>query len=284
MKIVKTLTSGLIWLLVLIGLVLPTILVYQLSQAEMEEYAVPEQPILRETAIGKIAEAEISDIEECFNVSGTFISTSYAFMELDYEQPSRIRWIVDVGEEIQEGMILGYYYGEEVISSLSGILVERDVSVTEDAYIRCLSLHPIVLSCRVDDDILHILKHNDLLYTENGEEVTMEYFSNVKNEDGSSNVYLLIQSEKYFLGEEISNLYIFTGRIFYKATVLPSDCVYQKISGDEEPWYVRQVTMDGDFIAEIEVEVGYSNNNVVCVYGIEPGTYYDTGYKAVVGE
>ena len=64
--------------------------------------------------------------------------------------------------------------------------------------------------------------------------------------------------------------------------VLPLDCVYQKTPGEDEPWFVRQVTEDGFLIAEIEVKIGYSDNDFAVVNGIEEGQYFDSGYKDVV--
>ena len=77
--------------------------------------------------------------------------------------------------------------------------------------------------------------------------------------------------------------HIQTGRSYQGVVVLPLDCVYQKVQGNAYPWYVRQVTEDGIFVQEVEVEIGYISGNQVCVNGIAEGTYYDTGYKAVAG-
>ena len=46
---------------------------------------------------------------------------------------------------------------------------------------------------------------------------------------------------------------------------------------------MRQVSAQGLYMTELEVEIGYSNGDTVCVSGIAEGTFYDSGYKAVVG-
>ena len=43
------------------------------------------------------------------------------------------------------------------------------------------------------------------------------------------------------------------------------------------------MTALGQYMAEIEVEIGYSNGDMVCVSGISEGTFYDSGYKVVIG-
>ena len=50
-----------------------------------------------------------------------------------------------------------------------------------------------------------------------------------------------------------------------------------------EPWVVRQVTAEGIFLTEREIQIGYSNGDYVCVTGVEEGECFDMGYKAIVG-
>ena len=78
------------------------------------------------------------------------------------------------------------------------------------------------------------------------------------------------------------DLRLYTGRIYRSVLMLDADCVYQKESGEEQPWYVRQVTPEGTFLREIEVCVGYRDGSRVCVTRIEEGTWYDAGYKALM--
>ena len=65
--------------------------------------------------------------------------------------------------------------------------------------------------------------------------------------------------------------------------MLPEDCLYQKIAGEDEPWYVQQVSADGFFIGEMQVEKGYGDGNYCCVSGVGENQYFDSGYKAIVG-
>lgn len=283
MKFVKSIVICLFWLLIIALMVAPLGLIFQISQDEMAEYATPTAPVLRETAVGNIAQANRQDVAVYVTVSGTFSSNSYTYQELNQQNPGMIRWIVSVGDEITEGQVLGTYKGEDVVSSVTGILLEMNTYASSGAYLRFQLFEPVELSCRVDDRTLSMLKRSDGLLTMNGETVTLMFASRQKNADGSTNIRLTIDTDKYTYGEHTDEMKITTGQVYQQAVVLPVDCVYQKDAGEDQPWYVRQVTQDGLFIMEHPVKIGYSNGDVICVTGVEVGTYYDSGYKAVMG-
>lgn len=282
MKILKSILTGAFWLLIIALLVAPLGLIYQISQDEMAEYATPEVPILRETAVGDVAQATRQDVAEYVILSGSFTSTEFGYMELSSKQASAIRWIVDIGDEIQEGQILGTYKGKDIVSTVTGILTEMNPYATSP-YLRFQLFTPVVLEARVEDRTLSMLKRSEALITEDGETITLAFASMQKNSDGTTNVQLSIESDRYTYGQELSELRILTGRVYGNTLVLPSDCVYQKNEGEDEPWYARQVTEDGILIMEIEVQIGYGNGDVVCVSGVEEGAWFDTGYKAIAG-
>lgn len=282
MKIVKKLVSGLFWLLIIALLVAPLGLIYQISADEMEAYQTPETPVLRETSMGEACQAMRIDLRESVRVSGKFVSASYAYMELDQRTPSSIRWLVTTGDEIQEGQTLGTYKGEPVVSTVTGILEEMNTYST-DAYLRVQLLTPVELSCSVNDRTLSLLKHADALTTEKDEAVTLSYVSLQKNADGTTNIRLSIETDRFIFGQELEKLAIYTGRVYNGTLVLPEDCVYQKEDQEDAPWYVRQVTEDGFLIGEQEVQVGYSDGEYVCVTGVEEGAWFDSGYKAIAG-
>ena len=282
MKILKSLLTCVFWLLVVALMVAPLGLIFQISKDEMAQYATPTAPVLRETAIGSIAQATRQDVAVYVTIAGSFTASESVYQELDYKSPDKIRWLVSHGDEIQAGQIIGTYNGENVVAEHTGILVEMNTYGT-DAFLRIALFEPVELSCRVDDRTLSVLKRSDSLLTDNGEIVTLLYASQQKNPDGTTNVRLAIDTDKYTYGELLSELRIMTGQVYQRTLVLPVDCVYQKTAGDDAPWYVRQVTGDGIFLTEREIKIGYSNGDYVCVTGIEEGEYFDMGYKAIVG-
>ena len=282
MKIMKSFLTCIFWLLVIALMVAPLGLIYQISNDEMAQYTTPTAPVLRETAIGSIAKATRQDVAVYVTVSGSFTASESVYQELDYRSPDKIRWIVSHGDEVQVGQLIGTYNGENVISEHTGIIVEMNTYGT-DAYLRIGLFEPVELSCRLDDRTLSVLKRSESLLSDNGETVTLLYASQQKNPDGTTNVRLTIDTDKYTYGEVLSDLRIMTGQVYKRTLVLPVECVYQKTAGENEPWYVRQVTAGGIFITEREVKIGYSNGDLICVTGIDEGEYFDTGYKAIAG-
>ena len=282
MKILKSIMICAFWLLVVALLVAPLGLISQISKDEMAQYTTPTAPVLRETAIGSIAQVTRQDVAVYVTVSGSFTTTNSVYQELDYESPDKIRWLVSHGDEVQKDQVIGLYNGENVVSEYTGILAEMNTYGT-DAYLRIALFEPIELNCRVNDKTLSVLKRSDSLLTDNGDTVTLLFASQQKNPDGTTNVGLRIDTDKYTYGEVLNELRIMTGQVYQRTMVLPVDCVYQKTVGENEPWYARQVTAEGIFLTEREIQVGYSNGDYVCVTGVEEGEYFDMGYKAVVG-
>lgn len=278
----KKLVKALFWVLILALLVLPLGLIYQISQAEMEEYAASDSPVIRQSSIGTPVQATRMDLDLYVTVSGSFTSTEVAFMELDYKKPYDIRWTVSYGDEIQVGQVLGYYYGEEVISTVEGTISNINTSATE-AYLMVNCFAPLVLECSVDDAVLSSLKQfPDTLTLEDGTKVTVEYIAKAKNYDGTTTVRFSLAREGDSYGTTVEDMAVYLGTGYPQVLVLPVDCVYQKATGEDEPWYVRQVTEDGFLISENQVVLSYANSTMAIVSGIEEGQWFDSGYKVAV--
>ena len=278
----KKLVKALFWVLILALLVLPLGLISQISKAEMEEYAAAESPVIRQSSIGMPVQATRMDLDLYVTVSGSFTSTEVAFMELDYKKPYDIRWTVSYGDEIQVGQVLGYYYGEEVISTVEGTISNINTSATE-AYLMVNCFAPLVLECSVDDAVLGSLKQfPDTLTLEDGTKVTVEYIAKAKNYDGTTTVRFSLAREGDSYGTTVEDMAVYLGTGYPQVLVLPVDCVYQKTTGEDEPWYVRQVTDDGFLISEKQVVLSYANSTMAVVGGIEEGQWFDSGYKVAV--
>ena len=278
----RKLLKALFWVLILALLVLPLGLISQISKAEMEEYAAAESPVIRQSSIGTPVQATRMDLDLYVTVSGSFTSTEVAFMELDYKKPYDIRWTVSYGDEIQVGQVLGYYYGEEVISTVEGTISNINTSATE-AYLMVNCFAPLVLECSVDDAVLGSLKQfPDTLTLEDGTKVTVEYIAKAKNYDGTTTVRFSLAREGDSYGTTVEDMAVYLGTGYPQVLVLPVDCVYQKATGEDEPWYVRQVTEDGFLISEKQVVLSYANSTIAVVGGIEEGQWFDSGYKVAV--
>lgn len=65
-----------------------------------------------------------------------------------------------------------------------------------------------------------------------------------------------MDSAEYIYGMELKNLQLYTGNVYTGSLVLLEKCLYQKEQGENQPWYVRQVTEDGYYISEVTVQCG----------------------------
>lgn len=285
MTVLKRLPKLLFGLFIIALLLCPLGLIYQISQAEMEQYTVPVLPKLIETSYGDVVQVLRGDMGETISVSGTFVSRSYAYQDLKYgDKNSSIRWQVGPGDEVCEGYTLGSYANNDIVAQYTG-LVDSIYSYSTDGYICYRLFSPVELECSVDDATLTVLKRSSLeLSLLDGTPVEITFLSSMKNVDGSTKVRFSIESESYQYGTFVEDLLMLTGRTFSQALMVRSDAVYQKVEGDNEPWYARVVSEDGVFIKEIEVKVSYSSGDMVCISGeeVEEGAFFDAGYKAVI--
>lgn len=280
MRLVKFILNGLFAVLLLLVLALPIVLLFRISQAEIEKYTVPSAPVLQQTAVGGIVQAYETDMEESFLLEGVFVSAGDGFVELDYEQVRNVRWLVKIGDEIQQGQEVGITPADKILSTHNGILTEIHTDSSENCYLRVQLFSPVVLSCRIDAWTLSVLQKSHNLVTSENEPVSLVYASQLIDDDGMVDVLVSIESEKYSYGQSAS-FRITTGRSFKSLIVLPKNCLYQKFTNG--PWYVRQVTENGIFIAERQVKIEMQDGSIVAVSGISEGEYFDSGYKAIVG-
>ncbi len=278
MKVASKVFKCLFWLIIVALLVAPIGLIYEISNREKQQYVVPTPPKFVETAFGTIVASERRDMEESISLSGVFQSFTYEYIELKQGEPSQIRWLVSEGDEIQVGQILGTYRGSNILATCFGLISQIQAYSSANAFVKVQQANPVVLVCDVSQTTLLSLKLAKELTTYDGEAAQLVYAASIRNSDGSTRIHLQIESESYFLNQSVKELHLYTGNAYSQALVLSKDCVYQKVAGDNEPWYVRQVTADGIFVAEVEVEVGYSDQDYVCVTGITEGQYFDAGY------
>lgn len=283
MRIVKCFLKYVFWVLITALLLAPVGLIYQISNQEIARYQMPEPPKFVQTSYGSVVQAERRDMEVLVSVSGTFISNTLVYQELDYKTPSRIRWTIKAGQEVQEGQVLGTYLGDDVICQYSGKLIAIN-SYGDEPYLEIELLSPLVMECYVSRSVLGTLQRAKELKTSDGTAVTIDYVSTIPDTAGNLRVLLNLDTDYYYYGERVTDLTLHTGNKYMQALVLPMNALYQKTAGENEPWYVYRVKANGEADGEIEVTIGYSNGEFACVSGVKAGEYFDTGYGAIKGE
>lgn len=272
-------------LLVVALLLLPLGLISRISQREMEAYAAPELPELRETAYGDIVETSRTDVAETIAVSGTFVSRTYAYQELGSVDSAGFRWEVSVGDEVHQGDKLGTYKGRDVTAEFDGIIDEIN-PYASSPYIRYKLFTPVELECTVDESTASVLRRSTLELTlEDGTPVELLFLSRIQNVDGTAVARFHIDSDRYRCGAAVSDLPLRTGRVFSQALVVDADALYQRSGGEEDVWYARQVDSSGAFMQEVSMKVSYRAANLVCISGdgLEEGMHFDKGYKTLIG-
>ena len=263
-------------MLLLAVLVAPLSLVLYMSETGMREEQLPPPPRLLEESYGNVRPVRVmlQNVQEAVLVSGVFVGCENAFQELEYKDPENIRWIVSAGQEIRAGQILGYYEGEMIIAQYDGILKAQNTR-TSHAYLQYELFYPIELQSKIHwEDAQKLQNAGELYADENIGFVQLTYVSSVRNPDGTVDVRLALPDSEYTYGQQITNLPIYTGQELKYQMVLPVDCIYQKVEGEDQPWYVYQMTQQGEPIGEIEVELGYTNGQIVCINQLEMATYY----------
>lgn len=279
MKVIKVIVKSVFFLVILALLLAPLYLIWRISRAEMRVYTAPETPVLRESAYGETVKSARQDVEIFVTVSGTGVSVSFADQELKLRHPEKIRWSVTAGEAVTEGQVLGILDGTEILAEQTGVLTQINAYSNENAYLRYSLLEPVELECAVDSSTLWALENAVALSDGNGTALTLSYTSPVCNPDGSVTVRLAAEAGTYRFGEHVEKLRIYTGKRYPQTLVLDQHCLYQKLPGEGNPWYVRRVTEDGYFIEEIEVQVGYTTGALACVSGISEGDWFDAGVQ-----
>lgn len=281
MKILKTLLKGAVWLLLLGLLLAPLYGIYQISREELRQYEAPEAPVLAETAYGAVARSLRRDMQETVTLKGEFSSESYAEMVLDVRRPDLIHWAIEPGSEIEEGQVIGTLRGEEIVSTVTGIVTTINAYSAENAWLRVQEYTPLVFRCRLSEAEVRAVTGAQALSLADGSPVELRFLSHRRNADGTTTAEFSFESEDCRFGQILEALTLYTGWGYPQVLVLDERCLYQKTVGEEEPWFVRQVTEDGYFIAEREVTPGYTQDGLVAVSGIEEGMFFDTGYGAV---
>lgn len=279
MKAWKKAVNGLILLVLAALFLLPVFALYQVSQAEQQQYVAPVVELGRERGYGESCIVSVVDMKETTQISARVVSGGYTYMELSqYKDPYAIRWQVSVGDPVQEGQLIGYYKEEEILAQSAGVI--REISMGSSPYLGLEPLDDLVLECNLTPVQVGIMQRSNLNLTdENGVALTVKYISPICSESGTR-VLLTYDRENLVYGQQIQDLTLYTGKVFPQTLVVDVSCVYQK--PDQEGYFVRVLDEEGYFVREAPVRIGYSNGSQICITGVEEGTCCDTGYKALV--
>ena len=257
------------WLLAVIS-VLPLGALWR-NQTQTAEQRKTITPILHERAKPTATRVMLQNVIESVRIKGTFVPGEGAYQELDPKEARDIRWIVQAGEQILSGQVLGYYKGKALRAEYTGILKELD-TYSDRPYLYYTVIEEPHLQCFVTPEQARKLREAPQIYTETLG-LQLLSVSDIRRSDGTVKVLFAVPGSVRTVGDTLE-LTVYTGVELKYQMVLPVSCIYQKTEGEDQPWYVYQVTQQGEPVGEIEVELGYTDGQIVCINQLEMATYY----------
>ena len=262
MKKLKCFVQGLFILIYL----LPIGIIIYLSETEMDSYRSNEELDIVEKAYGEIFQVERSDMKESLSVNAVGISNKIYYISSEGKDTI---WKVKEGDEIFENQAVGYNADKIIKSKYNGTVLQIN-----EKYIKLESLEDICLVTYIADDQVKFFQNK--LQDEVGNKVKNIQISN-RIEDGKVKVQFTLENNAYKYGQEVNELELFTGVVYENVLAIRKSCIYQKEDG---LYYVRVVDMYGNYLGEQNVQIGFEGEEMICVTGLEEGTWCDGGYSA----
>ncbi len=262
----------------------PVVALFVISKMEQTQYSPTSDVSFEQLAYGEICEVTRTNVPQTVVINNcSVVSTTVKFIELgSYKDSSHLRIIIDYGEYIVDGDVIGYYFGEPVYATESGVV--KSIHTGIDSYIMLDALDALAIEGYVDETSFP-WRESDLHLTMDDHSFTI-----LKIEDGTvdpsgTKVLLISSSASLAYGAKYNTLELETGRIFSNTLVVETRCVYSYPGSEKK--YIRVVNHDGKFLGEVEVTTGYTQGNYVCISpknanSIDDGTLCDGGYKMFI--
>lgn len=276
---IRKITSVFLMLFFAALLAAPVGALYLISKQEimlLEEKDILE---IQELSYGEPKKLFYGSIGESITVNGTVISREQIFMDIPGYNLDKMRLIVNSGDYIASGWVIGYLNKEEVIADKSGVI--REINLSYPAYFLLDSVECCALECYIPAETVRRLSVGDQLSDCGGTVYEVLQIDPVGNANG---VRALLEAKNGSLtyGVSMNELSLQPDRRIDGVLLAPKECVYSYPNSDQK--YIRVVDADGVFQRELEVKTLYSDDSFVSVSGddIVEGLYCDSGYKAIV--
>lgn len=263
-------------------LLVPLVLIWALTNMEMQQYEQVYIPTVAIKSYGDPVPVERRDMKEFITISGTYVSVEQFFMELPrMKNAYSARLLVNIGDYIYKDEIIGYSEDglTEILSTENGVI--REIHLGDYSYFSMENDENVALSCLADDKLLTIFNRDTLaLSDEKGNAVRILEIDRLINENGQTRVLLKLNDGVY--GSSVTGLKLYTGKVYTKALIVPSDCLF-RLPENPKQWCVRVLDNDRNAVGNQPVQIGFSDGEYTCVTGIEEGTLIDSGYAKVMG-
>lgn len=255
---------------------IPTAVVFVISHKELNKYKVDNNYQLKEKAYGSLINPSRQEIKEYYEVKGEISSNIIQFIEIPMSNSSEIKMVVEEGEEVYNGQIIGYCNGVNIISSYDGV-VKVIEKASDKTVVKIQSFEGLVLKAFIPGELED--RFANVMYDEAGIAFTLISKSKQYKEEGIECIYSMSDISQYRFGQKFDSFRLYTGQIFSETLVIPKDCIYQK---NDKKNYVRLCDDGGYFIREQEVELGLEINNFIAISGLKEEDNCDSGYSYVM--
>lgn len=248
----------------------PIIILYKLSGSEKKSYIQDTYYEYKEAAYGEPIRVTRADIEYYVTTDGVISSSEYITIDIKDIESDNI--LVQPGNEIYKDKEITT--GQKIIKAPCNGIVE---SVDTGNRIRVLSFDKLQLVTNIPIDKLNYIKESKSLSFNENEKLTVREISNIA-QGNKVKVVFDIDSKSYMYGEELSDIKIYTDKVYSEVLVVNKNCVYKKGNS----YYVRVLDENGYYINEQEVKVSLETEEYMAISGVEEGTICDSGYKAFI--
>ncbi len=258
-------------------IILPLIMMFNLSERETANYQVNSSYEFKEAAYGEPKRVTRQDLKLYYEFSGTVTSSTYEYIDLPESETADIITTVGIGDEVFKDDVVAYLGSKEITTSSNGIV--EDVASFAGGYIKLRTFDELKLTCMADISVINKVKDCLTLQLEDGTAVSVDSVSNVL-EDNQGKIVFSVENSDYMYGQEVKDLKIYTGKVYTDVLTIDKDCVYQKEENGD--YFVRVIDENGYVEGEKEVEIGAETEDAVCVQNIEEDTLCDSGYKELL--
>lgn len=259
----------LIFLICILVYCIPLGAVIVISNSEIKKYDEDVDFDMAITAYGGIEQVMKMDIREYYPVDVQVTSIE----EFAITCSSEASISCEIGEEIHKNQILANDKGNIIKADFNGYISNIDYNENQ-TIIKYNDFNKLVYEAYVDEDKFADFNANKF-FNDDGKKITVIEKSNMI-EEGKFKVWMTIPDKGAVYGKTIEDYELYIGTIYKNALVVAKDCVYSV----DDKHYIRTVDENGLFLRDVEVNVGFENNEFICINGdgIEEGVCCDSGY------
>lgn len=244
---------------------IPIVIIVLVSNGEIRKYQTKKIEFV-DSAYGEVFQVEQKDVSENIVINAVAVPNDVYVV-----RSNNTVWVVDEGEEIYKNQMIGFANNTAIKGEVNGI-----VKKIASNYLIIDTYKDIVWKTKIPKENLSYFDKE--LFDKDGNEIQICSISN-RVDDGQVTVKFKLENVKGKCGEELKKLRLYTGNVFKNALTINKKCIVNK----KGSYYVRIVDSHGIFLYEQQVGVGFENDKIICVTGLEEGEFCDGGFSEYIG-